>query len=198
MKRTLLAILVALFALSAQAAERFGFGQPASAEQIRAADDDLAPWGAVPPGAGTAQAGEELYAAQCASCHGDEGQGGLFEPLVGAQVPATFAQGGKPARTVGNYWPYATTLYDFIYRAMPQATPGSLSADDAYALTAFILYRNGLVDKETNVDGRLLQTLRLPGLQRMRWSGETARMAPRSHNRAHAEAAAATPAAATP
>ncbi len=192
--RNLLLLFLALTMVPVLAADApFGFGRAASVEQVRAADTDLAPWGQVPAGSGGVAAGEALFAAQCASCHGVEGGGGLFGALVANEQPADFARNPQVTRTVGNYWPYATTLYDFIYRAMPQLDPGSLSADETYALVAYLLFKNGLIGADTRVDGLLLQRLQLPGWQRVRWSRETIRMAAQSHRMARSGNAAPLP-----
>lgn len=144
-------------------------GSDASAAEIAAADTDLAPSGATPPGSGSALAGAKIYAAQCAHCHGAAGRGGLHEPLA-LDVEArnkdaqrlVFALDPARPRVVGNFWPYATTLYDYIRRAMPQLAPGTLSNDEAYAVTAYVLYLNGLLAEDGVVDGPALQALPMP------------------------------------
>ena len=96
----------------------------------------------LPPGSGTVSHGREVFAQQCASCHGEKGEGGFGDRLVGGQGTLATA---KPIRTVGSYWPYAPTLFDYIRRAMPQNAPQSLSNEDVYAVSAYILNLNGLL-----------------------------------------------------
>ena len=149
----------------------FGFGSPASDAEIAAWDVDVAPDGrGLPPGSGTVAQGETLYAARCAKCHGATGREGLFGPLVGREPREGFPFGKHPlllgARTIGNYWPYATTLYDYLSRAMPFDAPGSLTADEVYALTAYLLYRNEIVPKEAIMDMRTLPRVRMPAHER--------------------------------
>jgi cytochrome c len=139
-------------------------------DEIARLDTDLAPAGTVPEGAGTARLGEPLYRGRCAHCHGPEGTGAPFDALgPGDAVPAS-------ARLVGRFWPQATTLYDYIRRAMPQTSPGTLTNDEAYALTAYVLFLNGLVDKQQRVDGQMLRSLVLPARDRFYESPESRRL----------------------
>ena len=109
-----------------------------------------------------------MYAQQCASCHGAKGEGIPPNPkLVGAEPrDFSFANDAKIAKTIGNYWPYATTLYDYINRAMPFATPGSLPPSDVYSVVAFLLAENGIIDKRTAIDARTLPRVRMPARDR--------------------------------
>ena len=127
------ALLVA--ALSpARADERYGIGRAATAAEIAGWNIDIDRSGDnLPPGRGGVDRGRAVFNEQCAGCHGTEGQGGLGDRLVGGQ--GTLAT-DKPVRTVGSFWPYATTLFDYIRRAMPQNAPQSLSNDDIYAVSA--------------------------------------------------------------
>lgn len=143
-------------------------------DEIARLDTDLAPVGAVPGGAGTASMGELLYRGRCAHCHGPGGAGVPFDALgPGDAVPAS-------ARLVGRFWPEATTLYDYIRRAMPQTSPGTLTNDEAYALTAYVLFLNGLVDKQQRVDGQVLRSLVLPARARFYESRESRRLVNKS------------------
>src|ERR687886_3069638 len=127
---------------TAPAAPVFGFGRPATADEIRAIDIDVRPDGAgLPAGSGTAVEGQPIFAQQCAACHGASGEGGAGPRLVD---PTPFKPGVTPP-TVGNYWPYATTVWDYINRAMPFDRPGSLQPDAVYALTAFLLAENKIL-----------------------------------------------------
>ncbi len=182
---SLLIIWLGLLASPLVAGEPDGFrhlGVAVSGPDLASADTDLAPTGRVPPGRGRAVEGERLYASQCQHCHGPEGQGGLHEPLAltleqrsaDANRPA-FALDVRRPRVIGNYWPYATTLYDYIRRAMPQSNPGSLSNDEAYALTAYVLFLNALVQRKTVVDGVFLQDLVMPAREHFDYSAESQR-----------------------
>ncbi|MFL6828239.1 MAG: c-type cytochrome, partial [Bradyrhizobium sp.] len=123
----------------------FGYGQIATPEQIAGWDIDARgdDGAGLPPGKGTVERGSVVFAEQCAGCHGTFGEGeGRFPKLVGG---AGTLRNDRPELTVGSYWPFAPTLWDYINRAMPMGTPHTLSADDVYALTAYILNLNELV-----------------------------------------------------
>ncbi len=111
------------------------------------------------PGSGDARGGAALYAAKCAHCHGASGREGPDPPLVGGM--GTLA-GSTPLQTVGSYWPYATTVYDYIQRAMPFLAPGSLSDAEVYAVTAFLLHQNGIVADNFSADRRSLPAVEMP------------------------------------
>ena len=147
----------------------FGFGEAASPERIAAWDIDIGPDGeGLPPGSGSVERGETLYRLQCVQCHGARGEGSQFEALAG-RVPGDrfpFSEDRRYPITVGSYWPYATTLFDYIRRAMPQAAPGSLPPDDVYALTAFILQLNGLLESGDSLDAESLPRIRMPARDR--------------------------------
>ena len=118
---------------------RYGLGQPVSAETIAAWDIDVMPDGeGLPEGRGGTLEGRAIYEARCQSCHGEAGQGGPFDPLVGRVEGDGFPFGLDPSapRTIGNYWPWATTVFDYTRRAMPMDRPGSMSDDEVYAVTA--------------------------------------------------------------
>ena len=112
----------------------------------------------LPAGQGGVPAGERLYAERCQSCHGERGTGGSGGHLAGRSALA----GPNPDRTVGNYWPYATTVFDYIRRAMPPAAPWSLTADETYALTAYVLHLGGVVPADAVLDARSLAAVRMP------------------------------------
>lgn len=113
----------------------------------------------LPDGSGTATDGSELYAAHCQTCHGAGGTGGINDPLVGGQGSLS---GPAPLLTVGSYWPYATTLFDYVRRAMPYQSPGSLSDDQVYALTAYVLFLNGIVAEDSELNARSLPGIHMP------------------------------------
>ncbi len=124
---------------------RFGYGRPATSSEIAGLDIDVRADGTgLPAGSGTPKAGAVIYAAKCSACHGPTGVEGPYDKLV-TPDPGKGIPDPKAPRTVGNYWGYATTLYDFIHRAMPQTQPGSLTPDEVYAVVGWILWRNQLV-----------------------------------------------------
>ncbi len=112
----------------------------------------------LPAGQGSVAAGERLYAERCQSCHGERGTGGSGGHLAGRSPLA----GPDPDRAVGNYWPYATTVFDYIRRAMPPQAPWSLTADDTYALTAYVLHLGGVLPADAVLDARSLPAVRMP------------------------------------
>lgn len=156
----------------------YGLGQPADVQLVARLDTDVDPSGsALPAGRGTAAEGAVLYAAQCAMCHGAEGQGmpPAFPRLLGRDQKAedfNFASDHKLPKTIGNYWPYATTLFDYIRRAMPLTAPGSLTDDQVYALTAYLLAADGVIPKETTLDAAALAAVKMPYTDRFIWSAE--------------------------
>jgi mono/diheme cytochrome c family protein len=140
---------------------RYDLGQPLTADQIAAIDISVLPNGdGLPKGKGTAREGAKVYATHCAACHGDQGEGrGDFPALVGGR--GTLAT-NQPMLTVGSYWPTATTAFDYIRRAMPYNTPGVLTTDEVYAVTAWILEKNDILPVGTILDRRTLPTVRMP------------------------------------
>ena len=138
----------------------YGFGRPATQAQVAAWDIDIAPDGRnLPAGSGSVSHGRDMYLAQCAACHGPKGEGGIGDKLAGGQ--GTLAT-PTPVKTVGSYWPYATTLFDYIRRAMPFTAPQSLSNEEVYALSGYVLFLNGLVPENAVIDARTLTTLKMP------------------------------------
>ena len=143
--------------------ERFGFGREASAERIAMWDIDVPPDGeGLPPGSGSVSQGRAVYNLQCLACHGPTGREGPNDPLVGPPPGDDWPQ----TRAAGHYWPYATTLFDYIRRSMPQLTPGTLTADETYAVIAYILYLNGLVDEDAELDAQTLVAIEMPARDR--------------------------------
>lgn len=113
----------------------------------------------LPAGSGTALKGKEVFATRCASCHGPTGDGGNGPPLVGGQ--GTLAT-PKPRRTVGSYWPYATTLWDYVNRAMPFNRPGTLTHEEVYAVSAYVLFLNGLIAENDQLNAQTLPLIQMP------------------------------------
>ena len=146
--------------------ELFNFGHSATHEEIQKWDLDVRPDGTgLPKGKGTVQAGKTLYATKCAFCHGANGEGGLNDRLV-ARPGEIFPQGdsacGFECRTIGNYWPYATTLYDYILRSMPMNAPGSLAFDEVYSISAYLLYLNDIISEDVELTAITLKEIIMP------------------------------------
>jgi cytochrome c len=143
----------------------YGLGRPVSPETIARIDIDVMPDGrGLPAGGATAAEGRAVYEASCEQCHGAEAHGGPNGSLAGEPVhsPEDIAADRTLKRTVGNYWPYATTLFDYVRRAMPYDRPGSLSDQEVYAVTAYVLFANGLVDENTQINAETLPGIRMP------------------------------------
>ena len=146
--------------------ESFGFGRDATDADISAWDHDVRPDGqGLPEGSGNVDEGAAIYAAKCAVCHGKTGIEGPNDRLVrrpGEGFPDGSDADSWTGRTIGNYWPYATTVFDYILRSMPQNVPGSLKADEVYALTAYLLWRNDIVPADTELDASSLPRIHMP------------------------------------
>ncbi len=149
----------------AVAQKPLGIGRPATPDEIKKIDIDVMPDGrGLPEGTGTAAEGARVYAAKCASCHGANGQGGSADRLVDRESGKNwdFATNPKLVKAVGNYWPYATTLYDYTQRAMPFMQPGTLTPDETYSLVAYILALNKIVPDDAVMDRASLPKVRMP------------------------------------
>src|SRR5882672_12013942 len=152
-------VLMTAVTLSAQP-PGYQVGRPPTPEEIRELGAAIAPDGAgLPEGAGTVAAGRELFAAQCARCHGPKGEGDVGATLVGGQGTLRTA---RPLKTVGSFWPYATTLWDYINRAMPFDKPGLLKPPQVYAVVAYILNLNGIIGDAAVMDAQSLPKVRMP------------------------------------
>ena len=152
---------LALVASVTIAAETPKLGKPITPDEIAAWDITIGPDGAgLPPGGGTAKQGEAVYAAKCVACHGEKGGGKPYDALVGGKDTLVAPQ--APVRTVGSYWPYATTVFDYVRRAMPFAETKSLSNDELYAVTAHILHLNGIVGETDAMSAETLPKVRMP------------------------------------
>jgi cytochrome c len=135
-------------------------GRVATPQEVAAWDISIPPSGAgLPAGSGTAKQGEAVYVAQCQACHGPKGVGKPADPLVGGIGSLATA---KPVRTVGSFWPYATTLFDYTRRAMPATKPLSLSSDEVYAVTAYLLYLNGIIGENAEMNAKTLPQVKMP------------------------------------
>ena len=154
-----LAVLAAASPLAAQSST-FGVGRSATAEEIRELAGAIAPDGSgLPEGSGTVAAGREVFATQCARCHGPKAEGDVGPALVGGRGTLTTL---RPIKTVGSFWPYATTLWDYINRAMPFDKPGLLKPPDVYAVAAYILNLNGIIAETDVMDAKSLPKVRMP------------------------------------
>ena len=143
----------------------FGIGRPATSAEITAWDIDVGPDGVgLPPGRGTSADGAPIYAARCASCHGKTGKEGPNDVLVG-RLPGDafpFARDARTPKTIGSYWPYATTVFDYVRRAMPPDAPGTLKDDEVYGLVAYLLTLNELVPADAVIDATSLPKVKMP------------------------------------
>jgi S-disulfanyl-L-cysteine oxidoreductase SoxD len=154
------AVLALACATPVQAQSPYGLGRAATPAEIAGWNIDVDRDGNnLPPGSGTVSHGREVFDQQCAACHGAKGEGGIGDQLVGGQGTLATA---KPVRTVGSYWPYAPTLFDYIRRAMPQNAPQSLSSEDVYAVSAYILHLNGLLPADATLDAKSLSAIKMP------------------------------------
>jgi S-disulfanyl-L-cysteine oxidoreductase SoxD len=138
----------------------YGLGRAATEEDIRAWNIDVSATGeGLPPGRGTVKQGSEIYAAKCAVCHGATGTEGPKDKLVGGKNTLNTP---KPVKTVGSYWPYAPTLYDYINRAMPFNAPGSLTPDEIYSVVAWLLFKNEILPEDAVIDAQTLPQVKMP------------------------------------
>jgi mono/diheme cytochrome c family protein len=157
-------VVFALMASSASAQVptqgHYGIGRPATAAEIAGWNIDIGRDGSnLPTGSGSVDHGREIFDQQCSACHGSKGEGGVGDRLVGGQ--GTIAT-PKPIKTVGSFWPYAPTLFDYIRRAMPLNAPQSLSNDEVYAVSAYILNMNGLLAGDAMLDAKTLSAIKMP------------------------------------
>ena len=138
----------------------FSVGRAPTAEEIKAWDISVGPSGKeLPPGKGTAKEGAPLYAQKCVACHGAKGEGGSAPALVGGRDTLTTIH---PLKTVGSYWPFATSIWDYINRAMPRGQPQSLQPNEVYALTALLLYWNDIIQEGDVIDANSLPKIKMP------------------------------------
>ena len=153
---------------------RWAVGRPAIDAEIAVADVDVNPRGVgLPAGRGTHAEGARVYAQRCAACHGARGEGTgsgatAVPRLVGREPREGFPFGQDPrhAKTIGNYWPYATTVFDYVRRAMPLGAAGTLTPDELYAVTAFLLAENEVIARDAVMDARSLPLVRMPARDR--------------------------------
>jgi cytochrome c len=160
----LLATLCTASAAVAQGQDHYGFGAPASQQELAKFFSIPADGTGLPAGSGTAAAGAKVFADSCAACHGDKGQG---NPAKGVGGDRLFGGRGTlasdtPAKTVESYWPYATTLFDYVKRAMPFNAPGSLSDNDVYSVVAYILSEAKIIKSTDTMNATTLPKVSMP------------------------------------
>ena len=161
-------MLVCVAICSIASAESPQLGEPVSEQRIAELDLTVMPDGeGLPAGSGTAADGEAIYGRLCAACHGADGTGGINDRLAGGHGTLTDA---SPVKTVGSYWPYATTVFDYIRRAMPYTAPGSLSNDEIYSVTAYLLFLNGIVDRDDHMNAETLPQVEMPNRDNFVWA----------------------------
>lgn len=157
MSRTVLIALT--LGATAVLADSPGLGIPVTQDDIAAWDLNVLPDGTgLPPGSGTAAEGSAIYAVKCAWCHGLNGEGGTHHALIGGEPLENMGS----SKTIYNFWPYATTIYDLIRRSMPYIQPRTLSNEEVYALTAYILALNGLIEEDAMMNAETLPEVRMP------------------------------------
>ena len=167
-RSTLSLVMTLLLAAQAVAADNYstvtyGFGNVATTEELSRFISPLPDGTGLPPGSGSVEQGKVVYQSQCVACHGDKLQGGLGDKLIGGRGTLANADPGKvPVKTIESYWPYATTLFDYVKRAMPLLAPGSLSNDDVYAVSAYILSEANIIPGDTVLGPSNLANVRMP------------------------------------
>jgi S-disulfanyl-L-cysteine oxidoreductase SoxD len=164
-----IALVLLLLPVVVFAQKPLGIGRVATPEEIKAIDIDVMPDGrGLPEGRGTVADGAKLYATKCQSCHGANGAGGSAERLVDRDSGKNwdFATDPKLVKAIGNYWPYATTLYDYTYRAMPFMQPGTLTPNETYSLVAYLLALNKIVPEDAVMDRATLSKVVMPSRDR--------------------------------
>jgi S-disulfanyl-L-cysteine oxidoreductase SoxD len=161
-RNTLIAACSALLVgCGAALAEGPNLGKAISPEEFATWDVSISPDGAgLPSGSGTPQQGEQIYLAKCVGCHGEKGAGKPNDQLVGGL--GSLGPGQAPVKTVGSFWPYATTVFDYVRRAMPLNDPKSLRNDEVYAVVAYLLQLNGVIGENDTMDAKTLPAVRMP------------------------------------
>ncbi len=159
---TICSAAAAIFASPSAGAQtvRFGLGHTPTREEVVALDIAIGPNGKeLPPGSGDASSGKAVYDRRCVVCHGATAREGPQDILVGGRGTLTTA---KPVKTIGSYWPYATTLWDYLNRAMPFDRPGTLTYDEVYGITAYLLSLNGIIGEHDVMNAETLPRVKMP------------------------------------
>jgi S-disulfanyl-L-cysteine oxidoreductase SoxD len=142
---------------------QFGFGAPITENDLKQFTSPLPDGRGLPAGSGTVAQGRVIYMQSCAACHGEKLEGGIGDRLVGGRgTLVNDSPTRAPVKTVESYWPYATTLFDYIKRAMPMNAPGSLTDDQVYAVSAYILSQANVVPDNATLDAKSLAAVRMP------------------------------------
>ena len=163
-----LACIACFLAPGVHAVESPELGVPVGDDELAEVDFTIMPNGdGLPDGSGNALAGAEIYRQHCLACHGEGGTGGINDVLVGGHGSLTTE---RPVKTIGSYWPYATTLFDYIRRAMPYLSPGVLSNNEIYSLTAYLLYLNGILDEDAELSAETLPDVEMPNRNNFVWA----------------------------
>lgn len=163
----LLLIAAILLVGTVVADERPELGEAVSAQELAMVDYTVLPNGeGLPEGSGTAATGASVYMQNCLACHGEGGTDGINDRLVGGHGSLT---SDRPIKTVGSFWPYATTLFDYVRRAMPFQTPASLSNDEIYAVTAYLLFLNDVVEEDAEMNADSLPMVKMPNRDNFVW-----------------------------
>lgn len=162
--RSLTAVVLLIIAMTGYtrsvAQETPNLGRPATSAEVAGWDISIPPDGTgLPPGSGTPQQGAVVYTQKCQACHGEKGAGQPNDQLVGGQGTLASA---NPVRTIGSYWPYATTVFDYIRRAMPYTQSHSLTNDEVYAVTAYLLHLNGIIGAQDVMHAQTLPQVQMP------------------------------------
>jgi mono/diheme cytochrome c family protein len=156
----MIAVLAAFAFSQTSQGQTYGLGKAATAREIAGWDIDVSPDGrGLPAGSGNAARGKPLYEQHCAACHGAKGEGKPADRLVGGRGTLN---ANAPVMTVGSYWPYATTVYDYINRSMPFHAPQSLKPEEVYAITAYLLFLNGIIGENDVMDAKSLPRVQMP------------------------------------
>ena len=168
MRRLLSLVAAAMFVSQAAVADDGpGLGEELSAAEVAAIDYNVMPDGdGLPQGSGTAAAGRDVYLRNCLACHGENGSGGINDVLSGGHGSI---KGPRPQKTLGSYWPYATTVFDYVRRAMPLTSPGILSDDELYAVTAYLLYINDIIAEDAEMNADSLPRVEMPNRDNFVW-----------------------------
>jgi len=168
MRNALLIVAAGLFGMNGVLADEGpGLGQELTAKELAAVDFTIMPNGdGLPAGSGNAVAGRDIYNQNCLACHGEDGTGGVNDVLSGGHGSLA---GPQPQKTVGSFWPYATTVFDYVRRAMPFQSPGSLSSDELYAVTAYLLFVNDIIAEDDEMNAKSLPQVKMPNRDNFVW-----------------------------
>ncbi len=169
MRDVCLLLAVGIFVTSGSMADEGpGLGKELTAAEVAAIDFTIMPDGdGLPEGSGTAASGRDVYQKNCLACHGENGTGGVNDILSGGHGSI---KGPMPQKTVGSYWPYATTIFDYVRRAMPLQSPGILSNDEIYAVTAYLLFINDIIAEDTEMNADSLANVKMPNRDNFVWA----------------------------